>query len=1319
MSSPAPSGSVSRAQRVAAAVGGWRSQLSRAVGSGPEDAGSEPAVLDLTRSHPSGLAQLLAGRPARLSGLVREPAALAESRRRAGEIRSAAVELQEECGIFSCYLMVGAASWTMPGTSPDDMGDGADVVPLPVLLRPCELRPRGAGQEDYDLDLGDTAVLNPLLVDRLQRTHGIALDPGSVAGLAGGERGFDPEPVFVRLRELAVGVPGFTVRARLMVANLVHVELALLRDLDELAGGWADHGVLAALIDPGSAPVPQSSAGVRDPAGDIGDRDPADELLVLDTDLWQQEVLDRVLSGESLLVHGPPGTGKTQTVANLVAALAAHGSTSLVVSGKRAALTSLGERLASVGLGDLVLDVSGGELERRGTTDEVLASLDSAGSVPVPDLEALRATLVDRRLRLRSHAESLHGQRPPWGVSAAQAQVRLVELTALEPAPQTRVRLSDDRFRELGLEQLAVAHDTLRRAAELGAFTVGPADTAWYGAEVSTAEQGRAAIALARRVFEQTMPTARARMAKVSAAAGLGGAGTVADWERQLALLIGVRATLDTFVPGVYEYPVVELVAATATRRWRHEHSIRLGWVARTRRQRRARELLRPGTRPDDLHAALLAAQEQRKAWQREANAGGWPVVPSGLADAENELGLLRDDLQALGAVLSASPEGGDLTATPLDELVRRVARLAGDTEAMDTLPGRTAALESLRAMGLGPLLEDLRLRRVPMQRVGEELDLAWWSTVLRSIAEQDLGYGNHDGDQLRTLVSEYRLADRAWLAAGVPRVRRAVAEQTLAAAATHPDQVERLRASADRPTSLSELATTCPDLLRAARPCWTVSPLLVPQVVAPETRFDVVIVDEASLLALPAVASAISRGTRLVVFGDPHQLPARGGPPLLDAAGDVLVRRDLGWHYRSGDERLASFVDSRVYAGGLRTAPGVHDAEALRLVRVHADGSTDAEVERVVRLVLWHAEHRAHESLAVLAGSRQHAVRVSEALRSELANRPDLEAYFDPGRPEPFMVRDLRRCQGDERDAVVLSIGYTAGHQDQPEHRFGVLDQEDGVQQLTVGLTRARWRTTIVTSIGAQDLDAQDLDPTRLRSPGARMLADLLNHLSRLGTPAVDPGAPGGRRPTQQPETVDALVDDLRQRLVDAGMPVLVSYGTPAQQVDLAVGDPRRPGRMLVAVQLDGTRYAAVPRIRDRERRQDEQLERLGWRVVRVWSADAFRDPEAEVARVHAAWREAMGETPGESVPSGRRRDGDPRQRHEAEPEVARGLPINAYSDDELDALVRWIGSDARPRNEDEVVAELRSYLGLSRRGVWVDRALSAAAKRAMSGPG
>jgi hypothetical protein len=120
---------------------------------------------------------------------------------------------------------------------------------------------------------------------------------------------------------------------------------------------------------------------------------------------------------------------------------------------------------------------------------------------------------------------------------------------------------------------------------------------------------------------------------------------------------------------------------------------------------------------------------------------------------------------------------------------------------------------------------------------------------------------------------------------------------------------------------------------------------------------------------------------------------------------------------------------------------------------------------------------------------------------------------------------------------------------------------------------------------------------------------------------PAVSASSSASMPAERAPEPVRA---EFARRLREAGLVVHEAFGGSAHPIDLAVEDPRRPGHVLVAVESDGPTYAAMRSTRDRDRLRVEQLGRLGWQHVRVWSTDLFRDPARDVARVVALTQRA-----------------------------------------------------------------------------------------------
>jgi hypothetical protein len=515
-----------------------------------------------------------------------------------------------------------------------------------------------------------------------------------------------------------------------------------------------------------------------------------------------------------------------------------------------------------------------------------------------------------------------------------------------------------------------------------------------------------------------------------------------------------------------------------------------------------------------------------------------------------------------------------------------------------------------------------------------------WWASLAREITVRDPAYGAHDGAGLRRDVEEFVAADRAHQAATVERVRSAVARNVREVLSDNPAQEALVRAEAGkarRHRPLRELMPQAHIALTAIKPCWAMSPLVVASTLPPGRWFDVVIFDEASQVQPAQAISAISRARQVVVAGDERQLPptnffttvsddestddgpadgtlTEGFESVLDVLAAALPTRRLTWHYRSRDERLIAFANDTMYDGTLTTFPGTSLDSAVRFEPV--DGvatlqpgvesieTTDAEVARVVELVIEHARTRPHESLGVIALGIKHADRLDDAVTEALRSTPDVAEFFRDDRDERFFVKNLERVQGDERDAIIVSVGYGKTPHGRVLHRFGPLNIEGGERRLNVAITRSRVRMTVVSA-----LRAADLDPSRLKARGAIMLRDFLAYAERQN------GGPAVREQGASPTVTDPLCHDLAERLRREGLVVHEDYGNALQRIDLAVEDPYHRGRALVAIETDGPRYAVLRSTRDRE-----QLERLGWRHLRVWSTDLFRDPAREISRIVSA---------------------------------------------------------------------------------------------------
>lgn len=1229
----APDPDTVRAEHVAAARAAWTRHLVEL--GGPNTLlwyrDLPDGTLDLTTSHLGTRTALLSGERVRLSELVREPQAREDAARRTERVHETARRLESEHAIRTTFLGIGTASWTV--VLPN--GRIAPRTPAaPVFLRACRTAPVDARRHDWLLEPGEDLEVNPALVHYLASEHGIVLDTARLEALAVHDGTLDPYPAFASLAAACADVPDLSVEPKVVLTTFPHHKAPLVADLVAQADTLADHDVVAALAGRHDA------LGVVSVGPDLSA--PADgagrDVLVLDADVAQREAVEAVRAGSHLFLRTPPGTGATQTVANLVAALAADGQRVLLVSPKRASLTGVRDRLAAVGLDDLVLDVADGGHGRRALLREIGAGLDRwteeaaraanrpAGSTPDP---ASRTVTAHERTAaaalLDGHLAALHGRREPWGASLFEVQEEVSRLCLQEHAPRSRVRVAGTALARLDRDGRDAAAALLTRLAELARWDDDATDDPWFGGRVTDDEVPEVRERVARLAGGAVADTRRT-LADVFRGIHLPAAPTVHDWDRVLATVGQVRETLERFRPEVFDTPLTELVAATAPAAERRRSGSDLGMLERRRIRRQARSLLRPGRPPADLHAALTEAEAQRHAWRELAGSGGRPEIPVELDRAKVAHDALVDDLLWLEARLP-SDGAARLTDLDLESLATRVSHLEATSERVVAAPEERRILDRLDELGLLPLVDDLRERRVSADRVATELLWVWWCSLADEIPRRDDRVSGHDARSLHEAVDLLVRADLDDLAARPAEVRAAVAGHVSRTVREHPDEVAVLRGSlAGGPApAVADLVAAAPRLVTAVRPCWAMSPLVVPSVLPPGELFDVVVVEEASRVAPAEVVSAMTRAARVVLVGDPLQLPPDpfvvtagsdapedlGDESVLDVLADVLPSRSLTWHYRALDERLVALVDETLYAGSLSTVPGTATAPVVRWDAVAGHGvvaegegaveTTPAEVERVVELVLEHARTAPDRSLVVVALSPGHRARVDLAVREAVRTLDErLLSFFDPTRPEPFAVRGPDEVQGETWDEVVVTVGFGKTPHGRVLHRFGAVGGDAGHRLLGVALTRARHRLTVVASIAAEDLD-----PERLRTPGARLLRELLAHAEAASTP----------EPSAVPGSV--VLSDLARRLRAHGLTVHEQVGTSRTPVELAVEDPTEPGRLLLAVESDGPAYAAVPSARDRDRLRVEQLAARGWRHVRVWSTDVFRDPARDVARV------------------------------------------------------------------------------------------------------
>ena len=1365
---------------MAEAIETWRQELLElAGGSALWDIDSlGEAIIDLTGAHPSGIAQLYAGRRTRLSNVVREGASLSQARRQARVVLARADDLAGQFGVAPTYVAMGVARWFM-ADDPKQVRSALDfhppegrVVQVPVLLRPVRMSPLAAN--DIDMELDPQVEINPVLV-RALRLHGVQVDPAILAASTNREHGFTPRPALDAIQALGGALPEFELDARIIVGTFVHPGQALADDLDEQREALHSHDVVRAL------------AGAREefeentrtlPSIRLIDPDPDAERGIGDLDSAQHQILDAVASGSHLLIDTPPGVDVAGTIAAIIAEVAKAGSSLIYVPGTRRAGAAVGDALRRLGAHDLVLDLSADPQWRKTAADRLVDGLNPPIPETPEEVGEQREELREARKVLGDFIGALHLPREPWGVSANRVLHELADLTSQRPGPRTQVRLPSTTVRELSEDDQRRARNLLIEAGELGAFRLRASDTPWYGAVLRDAEHATRSLEQVRHLA-QTLPTIQEQIAATAAQTGLDEAHTLAEWEEQLTVLDGISEALDVFTAQVFERPATDMVAATATKRWRAEQQITLprGTIRRLRKQ--AKDLVRPGVAVADLHGELAKAAELREVWRKHCSGGGWPRVPENLNDITATFAEIGSDVAALEEVLAPTMAGLQLRELPLPELTAKFVRLAGDEETLQTIPQRVQALANLSDWGLEELVEDLTSRRVATAIVGAEFDLAWWSSVLEEMLTEDPAMVALDPGVLEEGLEKLRTRDVAHIESLLAPMLAAHGNQVREAIAAHrPEAQEFYRAVKQRgEADLRHLVEEYPNIVWRPRPAWIIPPMVIPQALPANVSADVVILDAVHRLGVEYLLPAIVRGRQVIIAADAQ----RSGSDTIDAFSD-FPQISLPTDRVDRAAPLAQFLSEHGYGDSIQPVPSPPqvETEVVRLEVVDGVGmpapdsevveSVQVEVDRVVDLVIDHVLSRSEESLAVVALNARHADRVREAVAQTAQDSSALAEFFGADAPEPFTVVSVDGAAGLRRDTVILTLGYGKTPHGRVLHRFGAVSGPHGEGLLVDAIDASRKRLCVVSSFSAAELD-----PQRLRSDGAKLLRDLLEF------------AETGPEPFESEESSevepDRLLIDLAERLWRLGITVIPQYGRPGWfRIPLALGHPSRPGELLMALLTDDTAYITETSLRRRDRHWPERLIHRGWKVRTVFSTAVFMDPQGEAERIaDEVTRIAKGNEDSASRPAGKppavvldgaedlltqaeqeKSDQAARERAATDepapsadaapgsasqapapvrvsargetiagqtttamprivtpgdrgprPDIDPGRPISGYSDDQLDALVSWLGSDGRPRSLDQYIAELRSELGLSRKSAHVDTVLRAAVNR------
>ena len=1145
----------------------WSKQLAALGGTNPLIS-FEPSSfgqVDLARAHPGGLAQLVSSRSTTMTNLVRDGVAGARALSAARRIKKKSDHLLQTFGLHSVYIAAGLVE--VP----------ADARRLPILLWEARLIAKG---DDFELSINPEPTLNPALHELI-----VSKRPdfrvSDLIAVAMNQADLIPISVLALVSELLHG-PDAEIEKLLVLGNfvpdLLHLE-NLSKDSESAARGLLE----------------------KSRVSDVADSDRPPLRLVVDADASQKKVISKALAGESFLVETLPGCGYLQTVVNILAGYSLESKRVLVIAPRQQTLDELAERLSSHGLAGLAVR----NTHAWADTVAAISRNEKFRASPSGDAQAELSSAQDK---IVEYFDSVQSSDNPLGISLIDAMRQLATLTAKPGAPVNNARIRPELLTMLR----DGAKDLLRSGHEAGVFRFGAKQSPWYRSVFANSQELADTLSATRELAGEEFRTLSYQINRYLQDQKLQPCISVEDWSTQLRLLLGIRQTLDRFLPSIYDRPLQELIAATASRGDRGQ----LSGAQRRRFKRLAKEYVRPGSSIPNLHEGLLAAERERELWSRINLTQAPPTIPLGLSDAQAKFEKITTTLNRIQKHLDPNPDIELLTRLDFDALAIKLEELANQTEILDQILERAPIVAALESAGLAELTDELCKLNPSLERVFDEFELAWWQSALESILSHDPRILEFEASVISDLESEFERASLAQIEDGRQALLASLATSWKSKIISHPAQADLLRNQLrQNRLTLKSGYLEGASLWSALVPAVLISPFRIHELAAAE-NFDVVLVLDAASTGVAESLAAISRGSQVIAFGDPvlanpenFDTVARANqghvpssrPSVFDFMIKDFDRLEISRNYRTQGQVLGSYLNQNFYQNRMLIEPSVdqffgnqnfehieiREGSTATSTIEGATESLDAEVEKVAEMVINHARWSPADSLMVVTASKSHRDRIEAAVHSKLSDQVNLLEFFSSHGREKFEVTVMSELTHRIADRVIFSIGFGRTPEGRISGTLGDFNSDQASTWMVNQIASARKRMSVVSCYNFEDLAAGKLPENQL------WLKDLI--------------APSFLSDTKDGEP-DPLLADLALRLQKLGLKVALNFGG---RISLAVSNGSRAAVVDADWALFGDNWE------EKLRQRPGFLRAMGWEYQRVHALEIFARPQEVANRV------------------------------------------------------------------------------------------------------
>ena len=1130
----------------------------------------------------------------------------------------------EEDGAASLFVACGFLKWKNPK---DNVSCYAPILLVPVDL----VRKFGVGK--YLLRKNDSDhQVNITLLEKLRQDFDMAI-PELEGDLPSDESGVDVEGVLNTVRGAISHKEGWEVIDSCVLGLFSFSQFVMWNDLHNHREEIASNKIVNSLIE--NRLTFEYEDMERDGASFT---DESSVYLPISADLSQLYAIKRAGDGASFVLHGPPGTGKSQTITSMIANAIASGKKVLFVAEKKAALDVVYSRLGRIGIEPFCLELYSNKARKSYILDQLkLAGEVKLKGAPDGGYDKALADLEARRAELDSYNDEIIKMR-----SCGYSLYELMSIYA-ENKENPDIRLEDGFEEGLSEERNARTQDALR---ELAASSSGLSGKLGFVKATDYSQDTRFALSAEVQALDSAAVALKQALDSIlSAYPKLGSSVDFAN-------ILRIKSWIDSFISWRNKLLAnwTEGFLAADCDGLKARYLAAEGKFAPFRNSAKKKVYLE--VRPYDKNGNALPMLKShiedlcnyRSSFLQVGFETTAPALSPVLTDFIKAFDNYRSCYEALYSRLKLSdecfkPEGGNL-----DRILSMTAELKADENLIraKTIFNRTSC--KCYEYKAGPVVEAFESGLISGDQLEGTFNKAWSMHMICKIMDSSdilKGFSGKIFDEkvkmLAKATSDFEKITRQEI---YLKIARSLPDLNIdAAAQSGMGILQRAIKNGGRGITLRTLMNLIAPLILQLTPCILTSPMAAAQFIAPskEPMFDMVIFDEASQLPTSKAVGVIARAKNAVIVGDPNQMPPTTffkeqvysdedfeiedlESILDDCLACGIPQTHLLWHYRSRHESLIQFSNKSFYDGRLYTFPSVDD-RANKVTLVKCNGSFDSgrtrtneeEAEAIAEELLsrFNDPEERKKTYGIVTFNIQQQSLIEDKIDDLCAKDPAFEEWAF-GAEEPVFVKNLENVQGDERDCILFSVGYGPDSEGKVSMNFGPLNREGGWRRLNVAVTRSRTEMKVFSSIAPEQLKITDATPEGVKAFRNFLMYADGNPLweSELVTVADPDSSPLISRSAG----FKGIAKDIIKRLDKRGYTAVPDVGRSGFKVNIGVLDPVDNSKYCLGIIIDGAGESMVSTATSREISQPGVLKGLGWKTLRVWAVEWWEDPDSVI---------------------------------------------------------------------------------------------------------